>query len=126
VPPIEIRCRLSTDVIALEDREVAMALTYIRNHATSNLLVRDVLYHVQISQSTLERRFMAALGRTPKQEIDRVRLEAIRRLLAETQWKIAHVAQHLGFKHAEYLAAFVKVHTGQTPQQWRKELQNLR
>lgn len=122
IPPTGITPRTSTDVVALADRDVVTALRFIRENACENIRVSHVLEQVPLSRSTLERRFEQTLGRSPKEEIDRVRLAAIRRLLASTDYKLSQVAQLTGFPHAEYLTAFVKLHVGQTPIDWRRKL----
>jgi LacI family transcriptional regulator len=124
VKPLGITHRASTDVAATADVDLAAAVRYIRDHACQNIRVADVLTQVTLSRSTLERRFADALGRSPKEEIDRVRLAAVRRLLATTDYKMSHVAQLTGFPHMEYLTAYVKLHTGQTPVAWRHALRS--
>ncbi len=58
--------RQSSDVTAVEDQEIAAALTYIRDHAGRGMGVQDLLDRVPLSRSTLERRFAQLLaGRPP-------------------------------------------------------------
>jgi LacI family transcriptional regulator, galactose operon repressor len=119
IEPIGIATRRSTEVLAVEDRHIAAAVRFIREHACENIDVSDVLKAVPLSRSTLERRFAKALGRSPKDEILRVRLSRAKQLLAETDFSLAMVAEEIGLEHSEYLSAIFKKKTGQTPGQFR-------
>ena len=81
----------------------------------------DVLQHVQISRSTLERRFSKLLGRSPKGEILRVQLDRVKHLLSMTDYPLARIAQLAGFEYMESMCECFKRVTGQTPGQYRNE-----
>src|SRR5262249_48140386 len=51
--PVGVVARLSTDVLAIEDRELAAALRFIREHAYEGIRMDDVLRAVPVSRSTL-------------------------------------------------------------------------
>ncbi len=119
--PLGIQLRHSTDTLAIDDKEVAGALHYIRRHATENIRVSDVLKNVTISRRALEHRFQKAIGRTPHEEIHRVRMNRIRELLAETNLPIHHVAEQAGYEYEAYMAAAFKKETGLTPTEFRDQ-----
>lgn len=119
IPPLGVAARQSTDVLAVEDREVARALQFIRDHACEGIQVGDVLRVVPLSRRVLEQRFQRLLGRTPHREILRVRLDRIKRLLAETDLPLHRIAERTGFEHVEYLSVTFKRETGQTPSRYR-------
>ena len=120
IEPTGIEVRQSTDVLAMEDREVAAAVRFIREHACDGINVADVLKAVPLSRRVLESRFRARLGRTPHEEIVRLKLERVKQLLAETELSIAAVAERAGFEHAEYLSAAFKQHVGRSPSAYRR------
>jgi LacI family transcriptional regulator len=93
---------------------------HIRQHACEGIGVEDVLDAVPVSRSTLERRFQALLGRSPREEILRVKLEHLRRLLRETDFDLDEIARIVGIPHAETLCALFRRETGQTPGAWRR------
>ena len=66
VPPLGITTRQSTDVLAIDDPDVAAAVRYIREHACRGAGVEDVLEHVPVSRSILERRFRKASHAPPR------------------------------------------------------------
>ncbi len=119
VPPTGIVVRQSTDVIATGDQIVARAVGFIRKNACRGIHVSDLLQHLVISRTALDRRFAKALGRTPHEEMLRVRLKRAKELLAETDWSVETVAKRSGFSHGEYLGAVFRKHFGQTPGQYR-------
>ena len=114
-----VHVRESTDVWAVRDQDVAAALRYIRKHATANIRVSDVLRHVHLSRRVLESRFQKSLGRTPHEEIQRVRTNRVKSLLLDTDFSISQIARHAGFEHGEYMAAAFKRETGVTPTAFR-------
>lgn len=122
IDPIGIETRQSTDVLAIDDPEVAVALRFIRERAMTGIDVSDVLREIPLSRRVLEARFRQLLKRTPHQEIMRVRVEQVRMLLANTDFTLAEIAIRAGFEHAEYLSVVFKRETGMTPTQYRKSL----
>ena len=76
VPPLGVTTRLSTDVLSVGDQEFATAVRFIRENACHGITVTDVLDHVLISRSTLERNFRLYLGRSPQAEIRAAQLAA--------------------------------------------------
>jgi LacI family transcriptional regulator len=120
VPPAEVVTRQSTDVLAVEDSDVATALRHIRLHAVEGLSVKQLLESVAVNRRTLERRFVSVLGHTPLEEIRRVRLERAKALL-QTDLPIYQVATRSGFATPEYLATSFLQATGTTPTAYRKQ-----
>ena len=62
----------------------------------------------------------AALKRTPKQEILRVRFRDVERLLRETDLTIEAIAAQTGFNHSQYLQTAFKEWSGLSPGQFRQ------
>lgn len=119
IPPKGIHARHSTDSVAITDPVVVRAARYIRENAHQTIGVSDVLAHSRVSRSTLERKFRACLGRSPHDEIERVRLKRIKTLLIETDWSLARIAENVGYEHSEYMMVQFKRETGLTPTEWR-------
>lgn len=103
-----IRIRKSSDVSALKDRDVFLAVQYIREHAIESIRVSDVAAAVGISRSKLESEFRRILSQTPRDVIVSVRLEYAKQLLLETDWPTSQIAQRSGFGTEPTLrAAFI-------------------
>ncbi|MDD4788545.1 MAG: AraC family transcriptional regulator, partial [Pirellulales bacterium] len=120
IEPTRVIVRRSTDTLAIEDQDLARAIAFIRINASTPIQVSDVLRTVPVSRSWLERRFQEALGRSPAEEIRRVRLERAKQLLAESDMPVPQVAASSGFGSREYFAHAFRQATGLTPRQFRK------
>ncbi|MEM6690876.1 MAG: DNA-binding transcriptional regulator [Planctomycetota bacterium] len=118
--PLGVELRESTDTLAVEDEDIAKALSYIRRNVNANIRVTDVVGHCELSRRSLEHRFKKLLGITPSQEILRARMSRIQELLRDTDLSIAEVATRTGFEYGEYMAAAFRRETGKTPTEYRK------
>lgn len=119
IPPKGVVTRQSSDSIAISDPVVARAARFIRENAHHPIAVGDVLARSSVSRSTLERRFRAILGHSPHDEIQTCRLKRVQKLLRETDWSVARIAEETGYDYTEYMMVQFKRETGQTPSQWR-------
>jgi LacI family transcriptional regulator len=111
--------RRSTDVIASEDQEVGRALRYIRENACRGLQVIDVLTHMAMSRASLQQRMKQVVGRTIHQEIQQVRLNRVKNLLAMSDLTIKQVARESGFASVQYMTRVFRAVTGETPARYR-------
>jgi len=121
IDPIRVVARRSTDALAIEDRNVAAAMRFIRDQAARGCTVEDVLRHARVSRSFLERRFRHFLKRSPQSEIRAVQLSRVKQLLVETDFTLERIAESCGFKHPEYLSVLFKRLAGLTPGEYRKQ-----
>jgi LacI family transcriptional regulator, galactose operon repressor len=126
VRPVGIVARRSSDVLAMDDPDVAAAVRFIRDHACNGISVEDVLQRVPMSWSSLERQFHKMLGRGPKAEITRVQVERVKQLLSGTDLPLKDIAARSGFTHTEYLSVVFKKKTGFTPGQYRSQMQQTK
>lgn len=121
IEPVGVMARRSTEALAIKDRAVAAALRFIRDQAVFGCTVTDVVRHVRISRSVLERRFRQQLKRSPHEEIRAVQLSRVRQLLSETDFTLEHIAELSGFEHPEYMNVAFKRMCGLTPGQYRQK-----
>ena len=120
IAPLGVVTRKSTDVLAIPDADLAAALRSIRERACEGVTIDDLVRQVQVSRSTLKRRFAAFLRRSPSEEIRRVRIERVMQLLITTKLPLARIADLAGFRHVESMCRLFKKKTGQTPGHYRK------
>ena len=114
-----LRPRFSTDTLAIDDPIVAKVVRYIREHASAGINVSDLLPLVPWSRRVLESRFQKILGRTPYEEITRIRLDRVKHLLRNTDLTLSSIARQVGYEHEEYLSAMFKKQTGMTASDYR-------
>ncbi|NNE01208.1 MAG: DNA-binding transcriptional regulator [Pirellulaceae bacterium] len=120
IEPLGVQTRQSTDILAIDDDDVATAVRFIRENALTGINVSDVLRHTPLSRRVLESRFRKILGRTPHEEIARLRIERIKQLLTTTDLTLAQIASRTGFQHVEYLTVAFKKSVGQSPSHYRR------
>jgi LacI family transcriptional regulator len=118
--PGDIVVRQSSDIVAVEDPRIADALRFIRQHATENLDVNRVAREVALSRSVLERRMKALIGRSPGEEINRLRFAAVEKLLTQTDLTLDAIAARCGFTHPQYMAEAFRKRSGITPGDFRR------
>ncbi|MFW5841286.1 MAG: substrate-binding domain-containing protein [Planctomycetota bacterium] len=121
IAPRSVVTRPSSELLAVDDPEVADALRFIRSHAGSPIRVADILRHVPISRSSLEKRFVRAIGRLPAEEIRRVHLSRAKQLLARSDMTMAEVARRSGFASAKSLSDIFSRHEGITASEFRRQ-----
>jgi LacI family transcriptional regulator len=114
--PIE---RLSSSHIAVNDPLIAKALTVIQEKALNGLRVKELMEYLPISRRTLEIRFRAVVGRSPHNEIERIRIQKALSLLEEDKWTNSRIAQACGFSSATRFEQAFRQTTGKRPSQIR-------
>jgi LacI family transcriptional regulator len=122
IAPHGIVSRQSTDVLAIDDPAVVRALRYIRSHAHHGIVVEDILREVPISRRSLEIQFRSYLGRSPAEEIRRVRLERGKQLLGRRELSITEIALACGFSNATRFGVAFRKSFGTTPRAFRKTI----
>lgn len=120
VEPVGVVKRQSTAVLPVTDPYVEGALQFIRVHYSESIGTADILRRVGVSRSTLERRFLSSLGRSPSEELTRVRLERVKELLQHTDLSLRAVADRTGFDHVESMCRLFKRQMGRTPGAYRR------
>ncbi|HLL88415.1 MAG TPA: substrate-binding domain-containing protein [Tepidisphaeraceae bacterium] len=121
LPPIGVTTRHSSDLLAIDDPDVAEAIRYIRLNAHRPLRVEEVVTEVAVSSRLLERRFRTAVGRSPAEEIRRVRVELAKQLLIRTDLPLRTVAQRSGFADVHHLCHAFRRDADTTPARFREQ-----
>ena len=121
IEPLGVVTRGSSDVVAIDDPEIAQAVRFIRETACDGIAVTDILKEIAVSRSALERRMRAVLGRSPNAEITRVRVERAKELLISTDQPLTTIARRTGFQTPQYLVQVFRRQVGVTPGQFRRE-----
>lgn len=119
-PPLEVVSRLSTQTIHVNDKLVIGALEFVRINAGLNIRVSDVAEHIKVSPRWLEKRFECVLGRTVMDEIKRVRMDTILRLVTQTKQPFDQIAKKCGFSSVSHLRRLFREEQLQTMSACRK------
>ncbi|MFA4943762.1 MAG: substrate-binding domain-containing protein [Lentisphaeria bacterium] len=121
IPPIGLVTRASTDMLAIDAPDVVKAVRFIGDYANGSLQIKDLMKHLAVSRSSLERQFRTALGRSPRSEITRVVVHRAQDLLAHTDLAIPTIAERCGYARHNNFTAMFRKQTGQTPTAYRRQ-----
>jgi LacI family transcriptional regulator len=119
VPAASVIVRKSSDLLAITHRGVANSLRFIWEHCHEPVSVKDLVVVAAMSRRGLHKAFVEQLGRTPGQELHRVRIERARKLLAESNHKMEVLASMCGYQSANSFCVAFKQATGMSPKQFR-------
>jgi LacI family transcriptional regulator len=118
--PKRVVARESTDRLMHRNPQFAQAWQFMRDRCGEPITLEDVLDEVPVSRSTLERSFKQALGRTPGEELRRLRLNRACKLLEETTMPMIEVATHCGMSSLSYFSQAFKKQFEMPPTEYRK------
>lgn len=121
LPPAELIARASTDSYVVDDETVGRAMRYMAEQCGKHIDVPDVVAHVGCSRRTLERRFRETLGHTINDQLIKLRLQIVKRLLVRTRASVKSIAHEAGFGTPEHMRYTFKRHEGVSPGQYRKD-----
>jgi LacI family transcriptional regulator len=121
LPPLLIVQRKSTGMDAVRDPVVAKALALMRHTATSRMTIGEIAAQLPISKRGFNERFTRVVGRTPREELERIRLGIARERLLSTNDTVLHVALDCGFADVDSMVRSFKKQLGLTPTQFRQQ-----
>jgi LacI family transcriptional regulator len=120
VPASGVVTRKSSDLLAVNHKGVANSLRFILEHFHEPINLADLVAAAAMSRRGLHKAFMEHLGRTPGQELQRLRIERARRLLSGTDHKMEDLAIMCGYQSANSLYVAFRQATGVSPAEFRK------
>lgn len=88
----------------------------------SNQRIEELLESLGYSYAHLCRIFRRHYGLAPLRYVHAVHMSRAKQLLRNTDWKIAHIAYHLGYNSPLYFTRLFRQMVGQTPTQYAREL----
>ncbi len=122
LPPKGVEPRLSTRPRHLIDNRLCAALAYINDHWADPVTVTDLLDAVPASRRSLERLFQSHLGRSPAEEIRRIRINHVKWLLLEGRLSLSEIATKAGFSSFSNFASAFRRDVGKTASEFRKHI----
>ncbi|MBX3435341.1 MAG: DNA-binding transcriptional regulator [Pirellulales bacterium] len=120
LPAVRVMTRQSTDTVAVDDDLLAAAVQFIKANCRRRIRVGDVLAAVPVSRRALEKGFRKMLGRSPAEEIRRVRVDHAVQLLCDTAWTMPKIAAAVGFDRPELLTRAFRRELNTTPSEFRR------
>jgi len=125
IAPKGVVTRKSTDMLAVENPEVAEALRYIQaNFYRTNLSVSTIVEAGKLPRRSLEMAFRNEFNRSILSEILRVRMKHARHLLETTDLPVADVAIRSGFANLNSFHRVFRTQSELTPRSFRTASQS--
>lgn len=120
VEPIDIVARQSTNIFAIDDQQLLRSLIFIRENFQKPIQVKDVVAATVLSRRDLELKFKNLLRRSIKEEINRLRIESVKRKLIHTNDTIYNIANSLEYTDAQHFGRYFRQITGINPTEYRR------
>lgn len=124
IAPSGVFSRRSTEMVAVGDPIVARALTFIMANAFHPISVSDVVAATGASRRYIERRFLKVTGISPKETITTVRINQVKKYLADNELSLAEISEKTGFSDAKALVSVFHKKTGFTISAYRAQILN--
>jgi LacI family transcriptional regulator len=125
VAPTHVVSRHSTDIFSINDDNVVKALSFIYKNVRNKIMVEDIVKVTSLSRRSLETKFKKNLGRSIMEEVRRMRIEIISKLLIETDMSIAEICNTFSFIDMDHIARYFKKEKGIGLREFRKSGKNL-
>lgn len=121
IAPVGVATRLSTDTVAVDDSRLALAASYIRDHACEPLQIDSVAAAAGLSRTLLERLFRQHLGVSPYEQALRHRIARAELMLTTTSLSLPEIAEKTGFTTVEHFTNTFTRRTGTPPAARRRQ-----
>lgn len=108
------------------DQQIRKAQEYIEAHFDKPLSISALANYVQVSRRSFVRRFKKATRNTPLQYIQRVKIEAAKQALEQSNATISRVMSDVGYQDEKSFRNLFKKLTGITPAEYRRKYQRFR
>jgi LacI family transcriptional regulator len=118
--PTNVVARQSTDILAIDDADVAQAVRFIRAHASDMIQVSDVVNAASVSRRDLYYKFKKHLGRSISHEIRRVRVQEIAAILLRTEMTVSQIASKLGYCSSDHISRYFRQEMKMSPLEYRR------
>jgi len=119
IPAVGVVVRKSSDILTIKHQGVARSLRHIWDHGHEPICIKDLVGVSAMSRRGLHKAFLEHLGRTPGQELQRVRIERAKKVLAETDRKVETVAYESGYQSINSFCVAFKRVTGMSAKEFR-------
>ena len=99
-------------------------VTFISEHYSECIEVKDMADQILLSVSQLQREFSSHFGITPVRYLREVRIGVARHLLETTDNPVSHISSSCGFYDQSHFSRHFKASTGLTPLKYRKRFRS--
>lgn len=109
-----------------EDSAILQVQAWLEDHYSEEILYPDLAKRFALSPRSLERRFKIATGVTPLNYLQRVRVEASKRLLEESDKSFEEITWQVGYGDGGFFRRVFVKETGLRPVEYRQRFRRER
>lgn len=102
------------------DEQITQIQIWLQDNYHRDILLPNVAERFGMSVRTLNRRFKAALGRTPLEYLQEIRINIARDLLKTSNLSINEIADRIGYQDPGYFTVLFKKQLATSPNDYRK------
>lgn len=103
------------------DKEILNVQNFIENNFPKKITVDDMANAVKLSKRTFERRFKQATNNSPKEYLQRIRIESAKKSFEVSRKNISEVMFDVGYTDTKAFRDVFKKNTGLTPIDYRNK-----
>ena len=122
VPPFRLIIRKSSDLVAVGHPGLAKSLRFMWEHCHEPIGVEDLARTASMSVRSFHEAFAKHLGRSPGNELHRIRIERAKKLLTDASLKLDSIAELCGYQSSNSFWVAFKHATGISPKQYQKQI----
>jgi len=104
-----------------DDPLVAGAQFWLSERFAESFKITDLARDLSVSHPTLIRRFYRSLGITPRDYVQRLRVDSAKRMLIVTDRSIYEIGLMVGYADARAFRTVFREHTGKSPKDYRRD-----
>lgn len=101
------------------DESIVQVQIWLQDNAGKTIVLSEVAQRFDMSVRSLNRRFKSALGKTPLQYLQEIRIDSAKDLLQTTNLSISEIAYRTGYQDVSYFSALFKEQMAVTPSAYR-------
>ena len=121
VHPFRLIVRKSSDLVAVNHPGVARSLRFMWEHCHEPIGVNDLAKAASMSVRNFHQAFVDNLGRSPGNELHRIRIERAKRFLSDSGEKMDVIAEMCGYESGNSFWLAFKRSTGMSPKEYQKQ-----
>lgn len=113
------------EIVETKSTEIlSSVINYITNNLSKNISINDLAELVYLHPNYFIRYFKKHMGSSPKNYINKLKLEKAKELLITTKLSIVDISKEIGYSDSCYFSKYFKKITGFTPTEFR-DIKNI-
>lgn len=102
-----------------QDQTVMLIQDWLEEHIAQPIKLDELAARFHLTPRTFKRRFRQATGDQPLHYVQKLRVEAAKRLLEDPRQRLHQVTRAVGYEDASSFSRLFRTHTGMTPGTYR-------